>query len=70
MLSKSLAIVSLILLSGEKDAYSGCISFISKRMDEVLAFSKISEQLFSLICILLQVLSVRMSDFQEIWIKT
>ena len=69
MLTQSLGLISLILLSGEKDAYISSLQFISKRLDELFALNKISDRLFSMMYLLLQVLSARITDFKEIWVK-
>lgn len=69
MQERSLAIISLILLSSPKDSHEIAIAFIHKRLDEVLSLPKISDRVFSLVCILIRVLSVRISNFREIWRK-
>lgn len=69
MLANSLAMISLILLSGTKDAYIGSLSFIQKRIEEVINLPKSSDKIFSLMCVLIRVLSVRFSDFSGIWTK-
>lgn len=69
LLEKSLSIISLILLSGEKDSQISNMPFIVKRIEEVIKLEKIPQELFSIVCILVRILSVRFSDFREIWLK-